>query len=231
MNIIYAIAHWLQQVSFYFNELYWNSANWPWPWQLTTNWWNQLRIFFYNLSGNFYQFADWVGYAENKLATILSTTAIRLDLQQWLDWADWAWDWVVNAVNNIVDTVNSWWSNTQLFVKSWIETARLWAETQVNNLATTFNPLLTWWNDFKSNIPTLNELISWFANWWANTLQHISTWWLDRLVDIKALFNSWTLDLAHFWEGWEEKREEVFDFFDSPLDWLEEKFIDWFLGV
>ncbi|GAH38074.1 unnamed protein product, partial [marine sediment metagenome] len=62
------------------------------------------------------------------------------------------------------------------------------------------------------------------------TFEWLSIWWNARLLDINSLIESWTVTLSPFWEGWQEIRESVFEFFTDPLTWLETKFTDWFLG-
>ena len=119
-----------------------------------------------------------------------------------------AWAWVTNAVQNITDTIGDWWLVAQTTVQGWIAAA-------TEGLA----DLKVAWSTFWSvTLPTLVD----FA--W------LTTWWTSRLTDIGNLIDSAFTLRSGLWEGWQEARTNVSNFITTPLDWLWERFTDWFLG-
>jgi hypothetical protein len=175
-------------------------------------------------------FNEWASSVTTQIGKILSIDAIRDYFSHWLAYAEIAWNWVVNAYTNVANSVNIWWSSTQYIVQSWIETAKQWAKAQVDNLSYAVAPIISGWNSFVSKIPSLDTIISWFTNWWSNILTNLTSWWNQRLTDIESLLTSLILDLSPFWEGWQDIRDKVFEFFDNPLEWLLKEFTTWFLG-
>jgi hypothetical protein len=230
MSTITTIADYFGDATNYFEQLHVSSESWSWPWTVTSSWWHSIAMLLQNIYLGFLDFDAWVVNATTEIGKILSISAIQSYFQTWINYATSAYNWVVNAVSNVTTTVNAWWTSTQATVKVWINDVKQWAQAQIDNLATTLTEVQTWWNDFKSKIPSLDEVLSWFVNWWTNILTQLQTWWEERLTDIESFFNSWALSLAPFWEGWQDIREIVFNFFNNPFDWLWDKFTDWFLG-
>jgi len=205
--------------------------SWVWPFNRLASPLLSLYYAFDNLVLYFNYFYDWVAEANTKISQILSISAISSYFSAFLTAAYNAWNWVIDAWNNITNIINIWWNSTQSIVFIWIDQAKQWALAQINSLANALTEVQTWWNNFKSSIPSLNEILLWFTNWWANILAHIQSWWVERLSDIESLLISLALDLSPFWEGWQEIRETVFNFFNDPLEWLWARFTDWFLGA
>lgn len=207
------------------------TSSWIYPFYLLANPFYLVSEWLYRAGYYFFDVALWADSVARAIGKILDITTITGYFQTWINYATTAYNWIINAANIILLNIGAWWNTTQQTVLVWIENAKQWALAQVNSLAVTLAPVITGWNSLVSKIPSLNEILLWFTNWWANILSLLSSWWAERLLDIKALFNSWTLDLAPFWEGWQEIRDKVFDFFNDPLEWLWSRFTNWFLGA
>jgi len=220
----------LNDASDFFYSVYLKVNSWVYPFWQAASFFYSLSLLFSDLAWDFYDFNTWITDATAKLGQILNINAITSYFQTWINYATQAWNWILNAISNVTNIVGAWWNSTSSIVQAWIEAAKQWALAQINNLASAMVEIQTWWNSFKSNLPTLNEIFTWFSNWWANILSKLNAWWNERLLDIKALFDSWALSLAPFWEGWQEVRENVFDFLNNPFEWLLSRFVDWFLG-
>jgi len=80
----------------------------------------------------------------------------------------------------------------------------------------------------------LADVAATWDNFWTNifptlvSFDRLTTWWNSRLLDIDALIDTWSKDLAPFWEGWQEIREEVTNFFADPLQWAYDKLDEFF---
>lgn len=230
MSFFDSILSYLSDVTDWFWDAYLVVNGWVSPFRNLAPALYYLYTTFNNLQWQFYQFSLWVSDANTKLTQILSIAAITSYFQVWINYASYAWNWTQFAVNNVTQIVGNWWGTAQQNVLAWIEQAKQWALVQINNLAGALAEVQAWWNSFKDKIPSLNEIFLWFTNWWANILSHLNSWWIERLLDIEALFNSWVLELVPFWEGWQEMRDNVFEFFGDPFKWLFDRFEDWFWG-
>lgn len=231
MYFMTLLVSYCYQASNYFYNLYANSVNATWPLSSLATFFYTLSVIFADMSYAFNSFKSWVDGASAMLGQILSIDAITGYFRTWIDYATNSWNWILNAANIIAYNIGAWWNTTQQTVLYWIDQAKQWALVQINNLAGALAEVQVWWNSFKSKIPSLDAILLWFTNWWADVLSHLSSWWTERLIDIKSLFNSWTLNLVPFWEGWQEIRNTVFEFFNDPLEWLWSKFTNWFLGA
>ena len=141
-----------------------------------------------------------------------------------------AWNWVKNAFWNVWDIVDIWWSVTKPIVQSLIDTA-------VGGLKDVAGA----WSDFWNNLwPALtrgfDSLKSSWDNFWVYTLPDLvtnnwlTTWWIGRLLDVRALINTAVKDIADLAEGWQEMKSNVVTFFQDPLEFIWQRFADWFLG-
>jgi len=177
------------------------------------------------------ELALWFESLEERLTDVITESRIFQLLQKWLNYAEDAWSWVLNSVQYVGSIIDDWWSPIWSDVKGYIAIA-------VEGLA----ELRTAWDTFwHVTWPELvNRLENLYGSWdlfvttVLNTLVSftwLTTWWQSRLTDIDALINSWFIAFTPFWEGWQEIRDQVLEFFADPLTWLEQRFTDWFLGA
>ncbi|GAI32766.1 unnamed protein product, partial [marine sediment metagenome] len=125
--------------------------------------------------------------------------------RDWFEFAEDAWNWVRHAWDRVTNIVDDWWLATSSTVGSWIAAA-----------TEGFDDLVEAWDTFwRITFPTLVSF-----DW-------LDIWWDDRLTDLQALINTAIQELAPFWEGWQEIRESVLEFFSDPYQWIYDRLDEW----
>ncbi|MBA7693216.1 hypothetical protein ES703_101792 [subsurface metagenome] len=125
--------------------------------------------------------------------------------------AQWAYD--------VESIINSWWSSAQYTVLSWIEDAKQWAGAQIDSLRSTINYILAWWDEFKPKIPSIDEILSWFTDWWGKTLANIISWGALTGIQISTLIDSKIKDWLPFYDELAALWGDIKLFFTDPLQW------------
>ena len=120
-------------------------------------------------------------------------------LEELRDWFSYWWTWVDQRVTN-------WWAETKTGVISWINAAKDWAWLWIEYLEGRVNGLQVAWDSFvTTTLPTL-------PNW----------------LDIDELIKSWFTNLSPLWEGWQDWRDKVAEFFSDPEQWLYDRIDSFF---
>jgi len=220
------IITYLSQVRDWFLDAYYEVSGWVYPFNnLATPLYWLYHAFFY-LAFHFGSFNAWVDDAASKIAAILNFDNLYSYFRTYFDYAVNAWNWVFNAWNNVIAITGDWWNSTQLIVQSWIASAQQFLQTQINGINTLLASIQASVDNLLSNLPTLNEIISWWSNWWGNTLANLGSWWNDRLYDVQGLINSAFVERESLWAGWQDFRGKVVEFFTDPWGWLYDRFDD-----
>ena len=217
-------------VSMWFQEAYLITKDWIWPFYLISNFFYFVHRGVWNLLTPIAHFCMWVVEVAEKIIDVLNLDMIWEHFKKWFEWAQWAWEWITNAFNNIANIVTDWWNLEDNPIRLFIESA-----------TEGLDELLSAWNDFWTI--TWPEWMSAFDNlatawdyFWTVTwpeflsLEWLFTWWNDRIQDILDLINTAFKLREDWWSGWQEIKEQVFDFFSDPLEYLWSRFTDWFLG-
>lgn len=181
---------------------------WVWPFSALSAPIYTLYVVINGLLTPIANFGEWVDDIATKIAAILTERGVIALLQTWLTYAEDAWDWISSALFNVWSIVDTWWSLTSFAVKGWLTVATEGLSTLI----------VAWGTFLKVTLPTLINSTG------------LDEWWQSRLQDIDTLLNSAFTTRAGLWSGWQEIRDQVVEFFNSPLDWLLDKFTDWFLG-
>ena len=198
----------LNSVTAWFYEIYLTTLDWVWPFWKIANLFYGLSSFFSDLAWAFYDFASWVYDVIDRIKGILSWATI--------------WQWIMERVQplfnalsgltswgrSIWNEVTDWWLSTQWTVRGWIDAA-----TQYSN-----GVAAAWGNFWKVALPNLVS----FA--W------LTTWWNGRLQDVQGLLDSAFTIRQNLWDGWQDMRGNVVDFFADPVEFIWDRFTDWFLG-
>jgi len=61
-------------------------------------------------------------------------------------------------------------------------------------------------------------------------LSFVNTWWSGAVLQVQGLINTAFLERDSWWAGWQDWRDQVAEFFTNPLEFLLNRFTDWFLG-
>ena len=228
MSFMNRIVSRLRDVSDWFYEVFLEVRGWVWPFYLIADFFYELSYLFYYLANYFSDFGDWVDDIADQVADILSWSNIRSLIRSWLpdiedlvDWWDRWWKWVGEEIDD-------WWRDKKHDVWGWIEEAEDWLKGLIGSVETALNTLKAAWDDFKGKIPSIDNIIAWFGNWWALILAQIITWGALTATQIDTLIDSWFKSYEPFWAGWQDWRDKVIEFFTDPLQWLYNRMDEWF---
>lgn len=220
----------LGSISGTFYDLYLETSGWVWPFYYVAN------IFYYgsvacdNLANYFGYFSDWVYDVWDRVSKIFTWDTIWSLIQQYagplLNILKGLWDWWWS----IWDEIGTWWSAMQYTVQEWINTA-------VGGLRDIAGAWSNFWNSLWPQLTSsFYSLKSSWDNFWNFTFPDLvsfswlTTWWNSRLGDVRDLIYTAVRDVASLAEGWQDMRSNVVTFFQDPLEWLWNRFADWFLG-
>lgn len=226
MQFIDWIIEELEDIADFFYEAYQEVKNWWPPFDL-------LKYPLYGIYGRFRwlaewftDFRDWLDWAADRIDEIFSWSNIQSMIRSWLSGIEAAIDWFLSWTTWVGQYINDWWVGILPYILTYVDNA---VEGLVNLKAIWDNFWTVRWPALLDDLELLR------ANWsqfWSVTFPTLvsfawlTTWWNSRLLDINSLIESWTLTLAPFWAGWQEIRDQVFEFFNDPLKWLYDRVED-----
>lgn len=191
-----------------FDAIYSIVNGWIWPFNQVAFLFKWVRDNFQAVASAFASFSTWLESLWAIIQTLISWDNLRSWFFPYLDILITVWNWVGNAVSNIWNVITNWWSATATTVQSWIAAA-----------VQGFQGMVALWNYFWNSIlPNLMTVAQWYLLWPL------------KLMEITGLIDSSFLTREGFWKGWQEVRDNVVGFITAPLDFLLDKFTDWFLG-
>jgi len=176
--------------------------------------------YFYDLSAKTYEFSAAMGNILTEIGKILSWDTIWSYILSYVPNLEAIRDWFYHWRDWVLQEVTGWWSATSTTVLGWIDAA-------TQGLA----DLMAAWDNFrKVTFPEwtgrINSLESGWSNFWEITFptlvsfSWLSAWWSDKLLDIQSLIDSAFLARDSFWQGWQDWRDKVTEFFTDPEEWL-----------
>lgn len=226
MRFLDRIIDYLLDIALFFLELAWEVRDWgDWA-RWAYNFLVDIADAFARMATRFGDFNEWVEDTVDRLRDILDLGDIWSYFRSWFEWAEDAWYWVRFAWENVFDIVTDWWSTILPYVLAYVDEA----VEGLSDLRAAWNEFWTvTWPEFVNRLQELQESWDLFVTTVLNTLVSFSwltTWWNDRLADIQALINTAIQELAPFWEGWQEIRDTVLEFFADPWAWLYDRFDD-----
>lgn len=228
MYFLEGIIDRLNNISSFFYSVYLDIFYWISPFDRVAPLFYQLSLLFNTLAWDFYNFNQWANMVADKVANLLTYSNIYSYFSSYFDYAVNAWNWVYNAWSNVVGIIDTWWSSVQYTVQVWIDEAKAWAGVQIDTLENTIASVLAWWNEFQPTIPTINEILAWFADWWGRTLANIISWGALTGTQISGLFDSKIRDWFPFYDDLAALLEDIKLFFVDPLQWLYDRAEEFF---
>lgn len=220
MTFMTWIVNGLNSISDLFYELYIDCYYVGWPLEILADWFYYLSDWFSDLAWSFYDFSGWVSSVQAKVSEILSSGDIWTYFLWWFEAAENAWNWIWNATSHIWFEIEDWWWNTSITVQGWIDEVRSYADNLVTGVNTWLASLQSAWDAFYYKIPTIDEVITWWTNWPGHLLSVINSWWTSTMGEVQDLINSAFVIRQDFWQGWQDWRDKVTEFFTDPEDWL-----------
>jgi len=225
-----AVVEALNTVSSRFYEIYRTVYEWPPPiYYLGTSFYSLSSLFnslAWGASTFFTTFNELWAWVHNTLSWDTIWSFIIDRLPRLADLNTWFYNWWYN-VNSVV---SSWWTSTMGTVQGWIQVAKQYAADLFSSVNAGLLTLQGAWDNFKGRIPTIEQVIYWWGNWAGNVNTVLTTWWAGQLLEIQGLINSAFTARQSLWAGWQEMRDNVAGFFDDPVEYIWDRFIDWFLG-
>jgi phage-related protein len=220
----------LNDASAWLYEIYLDVYGWVWPFYYTANWFYYLCDVFNTLAWAFYYFSSWVDDISTRIENFLSWDTIWGYITSYIPNIEDIRDWFYNWWGNVWDAIDDWWSTVQDTVHGWIDTA-------VQGLEGIGGDFLDFWNNLWPTFTTaFNKVHTELDNFWEHTLPNLvsftwlTTWWSSRIADVQGLINSGFTARNSLWEGWQDMKSNVVDFFTDPVEFIWERFTDWFLG-
>lgn len=230
MTFINSIIEGLNKVSGFFYQIFLEVNSWPWPFWYVSGFFYSLHVAFAGLAWAFYYLNGWVDYLAGKVAAILTFGDIWSYFKWWFDAAVAAWNWVASAYRNVWNIVEWWWSSAKYIVLSWVDEAKRWATSLFNQVNAWLARLQEAWDAFKAKLPAIEEILSWFKNWPGKVLATIISWGALPGKEIENLILSKLKEWFPFYDNLVAIKDSMFDFFTNPLEFLFNRFSDWFLG-
>lgn len=222
------IVDWLESASDFFYDAYRETAGWVYPFSLLSIPMYSLYSVFDVLAYYFGVFDDWLVQAADWLAQILSFDDIWNYFQGWFQAAESAWQWVVNAVYNIWNVIEDWWSGVYFDVLDLFHSAMDAAYNYYQSAVYLIDELRDQVQGIIDQIPALDEVVQWIGNWVNNVLTLIDQWWSGAVNQVQALIDSAFIARDSLWSGWQEIRDQVVEFFSDPLEWVYNKMDEFF---
>jgi len=198
MAVINWIVEKLSDIGMWFYDLALASWDIPLLPNIIGNLFYDLHGFFVGLAWDFVDFGEEVDDIIDKLGDILSWSNIRSFIRDWLPDVEDVVDWYYRWWDKVIDEVDGWWSSTRYTVLDWIDNAKDYAWQLVRNVENWLDDLQDSWDNFRTL--TLPNLADWSG--------------VDGLID------SWFKTFTPFWEGWQDVKDSVIEFFSDPLQWL-----------
>lgn len=220
MDFLDFIVTRLNQVSSFFYDMYLETYSWAWPFHHISTPLYRVHELFNGLAWDFSNFNIWVSDTVTKLRAILSWDTIWSYILSIIPNIQSLNTWWTNWTGNVWNVVTNWWASTQTLVQGWINDAKQYLQTQVNSLNVWVTNLEADVNELLSQVPSINEILAWFGNWWANILAKIQGWWNERLIDVNALIDSTLRDWFPFYDELAELWSDIKLFFTDPQQWL-----------
>ncbi|MBA7573150.1 hypothetical protein ES708_14945 [subsurface metagenome] len=173
MWFLNSIVGYLDDISGWFLDAYYEVKDWVWPFHYLSSPLYSLYVSFYYLTYYFGYFNDWLVWADDRLDDIFSWSTIRSYIRDWLpdleDAIDW-WDrWWVKVGNEIDD----WWRFKRDDVFSWINDVKSWTTTQINNAVENITQVVT--NIYDYSQTTINNITEYVTEVWNNFYDYSQT--------------------------------------------------------
>jgi len=224
------IIEYLNDASDFFYDLYLECYYAPYIPGVVAYLFYQVCLVFNRLAWRFSDFGSWVDDVAYKLTKFFTELELDAWFKEWKTKILDAWNWVRYAWSNVTSIINDWWSPVTTTVKGWIAVATQGLDT-----------LKVAWDSFwKVTFPQwtskLDTLKAAWDSFWTVTFpnlvsfQWLTSWWNGKLKEVDSLIDSKIKEASPLFAGWQEVKNSVVEFISNPLDWIETRFTDWFLG-
>lgn len=179
-------------------SVYVEVLDWVFPFFYLAGPFYELAYFFSNLAWRFSSFFTWLDTTIATVTDILTWDTIWSYIKSYVPNLEQIRDWFYYWTGHVWQEINEWWLTVSSTVLGWVDEAKQYTWEWVESLLRSINNLQSSWDTFVTvTIPTIPS-------------------WLN----IESLIKSWFADYTPFWEGWQDWRDKVAEFFSDPEDWL-----------
>lgn len=189
---------------------------------------NDLTDFCADCIGELVDAEDWWEEVSDAVEGILNWSTIRSLIRSWLTGIETLIEWFTDWVTLVTGVIGDWWEDVQTTVTGWINEAKEALQELIDDLETWLGSLQEAWDNFKGKIPSIDEVLTWFSNWWAAILIPLTAWWNERLLDVNTLIINTLQEWFPFYNDLVALWEDIKAFFIDPLQWVYDRLDDWF---
>ncbi len=208
MDWLHTLLSWWASFSNLCAQWKYNSEKWVWPLNIIAPFFRALSSIADGLFSGFFDFVYWADRVNRDIREMLTKSWVIDYLSNPLSQLNKLWSWFLDRASYITAITTTWWQGISTTILGWVEMAKTYALGLVNNLQGVVNTLSSNWNVFTGTVlPTLASRFD-----------------VDTLI--KSAFKPWT-DLFNFWG---QVGSEVKMFFLNPVDYIWQRFTDWFFG-
>lgn len=220
MWFINNIVSYCNSISDFFYSIYQTVQSWVYPFYYAAGFFYSLCTLFNDMAWAFYYFGQWAFNVASQITYILSWSTIQSYILWWLpnlqDISNWFYSWW----SNVTSAITSWWSSTQYTVQGWIDIASSWLQSQINTLNSLVASLQSQISYLLDQLPSINEIISWFTDWWGNVLAAVIAWGALTATEISTLIDSKIKEWSPLLEGWLDWKDALIEFIQDPEQWF-----------
>ena len=182
---------------------------------LSLHW--KILIWYIDVGGPIETAIDWVLGGVNTAIILAQSLGAKLEgVRQWaLDLynqlktsVNQVWSYVTNIASTLGSTITTWWSGMQATVLSWVDMAKKYALSLVNDLR-----------------GLLNRVDISLSNFFASILPFLTT-----KLDVTDLIKSALAPFRSTLNTIETFKNDIVSFFGDPPGWLASHIEDWFWG-
>lgn len=198
MSFMQSIVSRIQDIADYFYDAYLEVFDWIYPFNLLAPPLYYICYGFSYLAYYFDQFSDWVDFAASRISDILDWSTIWSFILSYVPNLSAISNWFNSWKDFIWQEVITWWQYKKEQVESWIDVAKDTLQYQLDYLSIRVDSIQSRISDIVSMIPSATDI----------------------LTSAQALIDGAFLSRQDFWQGWQDFRSQVTDFFSDPEDWL-----------
>lgn len=184
----------------------------------------------YCLYSRFMELNSWALGVIAAIGNILDWESIQALILGWLTDLELLMAWFSNWWDNVQDVIGAWWATTSLTVQGWIDAAVASIGDLVADLEDYLGELRGEWDEFALKLPAIGEVLDWFRDPAGNILAIVTTWWAATMGQVQELIASELREWFPFYDDLAATWSDIASFFSGPLDFLWDRFADWFLG-
>lgn len=181
-----------------------------------------------NIASGLYTFYSWTVDVATRLINIITESDIYNYIISFFPSLDDIINWFGNWTSYVWGQITSWWQSVIPTVQQWIEEAINSAGGLIGQLQTWLTNLQQAWDNFITRLPTIDEVLAWFGDWFGQVRTNIIAWWNETVPSLNDWINSTLQEWFPFYDELVSLWADIRLFFVDPLAWVYEKLDEFF---